>query len=116
MNPFFLCTKPHSFILGISIAPLQVHYHTEALPTAFALCRSKHAKTLGVQRCQLRIATLTAQGSYMTARVGFEHATIRTQGIKPTTELPCSTLNFYGQQSTLYCIFYLVPVFVSKLK
>src|SRR6218665_4106740 len=49
-------------------------------------------------------------------RVGFEHATIRTQGIEPTTELPCSTLNFYGQRSTLYLIFYLVPVFVSNLK
>src|SRR6218665_3234684 len=91
MNTFVLCTKPHSFI----------HSHCAGVNTP------KHYSA---------VSEGLAQGSYMTARVGFEHATIRTQGIEPTTELPRSTLNFYGQRSTLYCIFYLVPVFVSKLK
>jgi len=32
-----------------------------------------------------------AQGPYMAAGVEFEHATLRTQGIEPTTELTHST-------------------------
>ena len=37
----------HSFIPDISIAPLQVHYYSEALPTrALILCRSQDAKAL----------------------------------------------------------------------
>jgi len=45
VNPFVFCSKPHSFnhsfILGISIAPFQIHHYSEALPiTAFILCRS----------------------------------------------------------------------------
>jgi len=35
----------HSFILDISIAPLQVHYYSEALPTtALILCRVSMSK------------------------------------------------------------------------
>ena len=30
-----------------------------------------------------------SQGSYVTARVGFEPATLRTEGTEPTTEPPC---------------------------
>jgi len=37
----FVLNHIHSFILDISIEPLQVHYYLEALPTtAFTLCRS----------------------------------------------------------------------------
>ena len=40
-----------------------------------------------------------AQGPYVADRVGFESATVRTQGTEPTTKPPCSTLfliwNFY---------------------
>jgi len=36
----FAINHIHSFIIDISIAPLQVHYYSEALPaTAFTLCR-----------------------------------------------------------------------------
>src|SRR6218665_2061929 len=39
--PYFSASFIHSFILDISIAPLQVHYHSEALPTVSELtCRS----------------------------------------------------------------------------
>src|SRR6218665_3595441 len=37
-----------------------------------------------------------AQGPYMGARVRFEHATLRTQGIEPTTELPHPTPSLDG--------------------
>jgi len=32
------CIYIHSFILDISIAPLQVHYYSEALPTQYGYC------------------------------------------------------------------------------
>jgi len=51
----------HSFIPDISIAPLQVHYYSEALQTtALILCRSQHAKVL-----QATVSEGVAQGPYM---------------------------------------------------
>src|SRR6218665_2954260 len=44
----------HSFILAISIAPLQVHYYSEALSTARILCRSFTPK----RHRQLRVKDL----------------------------------------------------------
>src|SRR6218665_869721 len=77
----------HSFILDISIAPLQVHYYSKVLPTtALILCRSQHGEAL-----QATVSEGLAQGLYMAARVGFEPATLRTQSTELTTEPPCPT-------------------------
>src|SRR6218665_2732839 len=53
----------HSFIPDISIAPLQVHYYSEALPaTALILCRSQHAKVL-----HAIVSEGVAHGPYITS-------------------------------------------------
>ena len=70
----------HSFIPDISIVPRQVHYYSKALPTtALILCWSEHAEAL-----QATTSEGFAQGRYMAARVGFEPATLHTQGTKLT--------------------------------
>ena len=52
---------------------------SEALPnTALILCRSYHAEAL-----RATASEGLAQGPYMAARVGFEPATLQTQGTKP---------------------------------
>ena len=69
----------HSFIPDISIAPLQVHYYSEMLPTtALILCQSQYA-----QAQQATVSEGLAQGHYVVARVGFEPATLRTEGTGP---------------------------------
>ena len=64
-----------------------------------------------------------AQGLYMAARMGFEHAMLHSG--RKASNLP---LRYHTPREIfmdngalyivyfLYCIFYLVPVFVSKLK
>jgi len=49
-----LCVKVDSFIQAISIAPLQVHYYSEALPT-------QHGDCVGVPKChrELRVKVPT---------------------------------------------------------
>src|SRR6218665_1291480 len=70
----------HSFIPNISIAPLQVPYYSEALPTtALMLRQSYHAEVL-----QATTSEVLAQGSYLAARVGFKTVTFRMQGTEPT--------------------------------
>jgi len=69
----------NSFIQAISIAPVQVHYYSEALPIQHRYCA-------GISR---RSATATvseglAQGPYATARVGVELMTLRTKGVDST--------------------------------
>ena len=92
----------YSFIAHISIAPLQVHYYSEALKylpimycialyiyiytahslsfsealptTALILCRSQHAEALQATMCEG-----LAQDPYVVAGVEFEPATYRTQ-------------------------------------
>ena len=59
----------YSFIQVISIAPLQVHYCSEALPT------TKHAEAP-----QATASEGLAHGPYVAARAGFEPATHRTKG------------------------------------
>src|SRR6218665_47796 len=79
---YHLTTECSSFLPDISIAPLQVHYYSEALPTtALILCWSYHAKAL-----HATVSERLAQGRYLVARVGFKPATFRTQGTKLTTE------------------------------
>jgi len=64
----------HSFIPDISIAPVEVHYYSEALSTtALMLCRSKHAIAL-----QATASEELAQGLYLAAMVGFGPAILRT--------------------------------------
>ena len=76
-----------SFILDISIAPLQVHYYSEVLPTtALILCRSWHAEAL-----QVTVSEGLAQGPYVADRAWFELAMLWTQGTEFTTELPHPT-------------------------
>src|SRR6218665_208777 len=80
--------KLTSFIPDISIAPLQVHYYSEVLPTtALILCQSKYAEAL-----QATVSEGLAQGPYVAVRVGFEPVTLRTQGTKLITEPPHATI------------------------
>src|SRR6218665_3866062 len=75
---FLICSFIHSFILAISIAPLQVIYHSEALPTtARILYRSFTPKRPG--NCKG-----LAQGPYVTARAGVEPTTLRLRVIAST--------------------------------
>src|SRR6218665_853717 len=65
----------HSFIPKISVAPLQVPYYSEALPTtALMLCQSKQAEVL-----KATTSEGLAQGPYLAASVTF-----RMQGTDPT--------------------------------
>jgi|SRR6218665_2325767 len=61
----------HSFIQAISIAHLQVNYHSEALPTQQGYC-------VGVSRRSATASEGFAQGPSVAARAGFEPATLRT--------------------------------------
>ena len=75
----------------ISIAPLPVHYYSETLPTPdysnnSLLCRSSHAEAP-----QAIASEGLAQGPYAAARVGFESATLRSQGTERTTAPPRPT-------------------------
>ena len=80
----------HSFILSfiqtISIAPLQVHYYSEALPTQHGYCA-------GVSRrsAQATAGKGLAQGPYVAARAGFETAALRLKGIDSTNAPPRPT-------------------------
>src|SRR6218665_2905045 len=71
----------HSFILAISIAPLQVLYHSEVLPTtARILYRSFTPKCTGI----ITAGKGLAQGPYVTARAGVEPTTLRLKVIDST--------------------------------
>ena len=92
----------HSFIMDNYIVPLQVPYYSEVLPTlALILCQGWHVEAL-----QAIASEGLAQGSYVVANMGFELATLRMQGSKPATELPCSTnvlwLNVWNVTNVLW--------------
>src|SRR6218665_286623 len=77
------------------IAPLQVHYYSETLPTiALILCRCLHAEAL-----QATASEGLAQGPYVAAGAGFEPATIRSKG----TTLQCPTTH---HNVCMYVCFY----------
>jgi len=70
----------HSLIPNISVAPLQVHYYSEALPTTII-------DTVSEFTCQALQATTSeglAQCPYMAARAGFESTTLQSKGIAST--------------------------------
>ena len=62
----------HSLIHSISIAPLQVHYYSVALPAQHGFC-------VGVS--QATASEGLAQGPYVAARAGVEPMTLRTKGV-----------------------------------
>jgi len=57
----------HSLIQAISIAPLQVHYYSEALPTQHGYFVGVHAEVP-----QAIASEGLAQGPYAAARAGFD--------------------------------------------
>ena len=67
----------HSFIQAISIAPLQVHYYSEVLPTQHEYC---------VGATQATASEGLAQGPYVAARAGFEAVTLWTKVAESTNE------------------------------
>ena len=76
----------HSFIPAISIAPLQVLYYSEALPTtARILYRSFTPKRTG--NCMKRLA----KGPYVAARAGVEPTTLQLKVIVSTKAPPRPT-------------------------
>ena len=82
------CQKIHLFIPDISIAPLQVHYYTEALQTTALICVA--VNTLKRNR-QLRAKDLPKVHTRRLG-VGFERATFGTQDTETTPEPPRLTL------------------------
>src|SRR6218665_951508 len=86
----------HSFIQTISIAPLQVHYYSEVLPTQHGYCAGVPRRSATGNR-KLR----TCQGPYMVARAGFELTTLRLKGIDSTNAPPPPTVFNVNFPSTL---------------
>ena len=79
IDPAFL----HSFIQAITIAPLQVHYYSEALPTQHGTVSEFYAETP-----QATVSEGRAQGPYVAARAGVEPMTLRTKGVDSTNAPP----------------------------
>jgi len=70
----------HSLIQTSSIAPLQVHYYSEALPTQHGYCVGEfHAEASHGTAREGR-----TQGPYVMARAGSEPTTLRTKGDEST--------------------------------
>src|SRR6218665_4023021 len=81
-------TYIHSFIPAISIATLQVLYHSEALPTtARILYRSFTPKRTGNSTAGEGLA----EGAYVAARAGVEPTTLRLKAIVSTKAPPRPT-------------------------
>ena len=76
----------YSFILAISIVPLQVHYYAAALPTRNGYCA-------GVSRrsSQATVSRGLAQGPYVAARAGVEPTTLWLRVIDLTNAPPRPT-------------------------
>src|SRR6218665_2330376 len=78
----FIHSFIHSFIPAISIAPLQVLYYSEALPTTARI----------LYRCsQATAGNGLAQGPYEAARAGVEPTTLRLKVIVSTKAPPRPT-------------------------
>src|SRR6218665_54464 len=79
----------HLFIQIISIAPLQVHYYSEALPTQHGYC-ARVSRRSATGNCKLR--TCPRSLCAMAARTGFEPTTLRLKGIDSTNAPPRPTI------------------------
>src|SRR6218665_1414517 len=80
----------HSFIHSfrtISIAPLEVHYYSEALPTQHEYCSGVSHRS-ATSNYKLRTCPMSL---YVTARAGFETMTLQLTIIDPTNAPPCPT-------------------------
>ena len=77
----------HSFILAISIEPLQVH----STPRC---SRLPHGNCVGVSRrsAQANVSKGLAQGPYVAARARVEPTTLRLKAIDSTKAPPCPTV------------------------
>src|SRR6218665_2390046 len=88
----YTCTMLHKhkpFIQAISIAPLAVHYYSEALPTQHGYCVGGSRRSATIS-CERRTSPTHLQ---LAARAGFEPATNRTKGVESTNEPPRPTLS-----------------------
>src|SRR6218665_3326271 len=89
--PVWLCYSfIHSFIPAISIAPLQVLYHSEALPTTARILYLSFTPS-----AQATAGKGLAQGPYVTARAGVEPTTLRLKVIDSTKAPSRPTLCLY---------------------
>src|SRR6218665_748456 len=78
-------TPVGSFIDAIPIAPLQVRYYSEALPTEHEYCAGvSHRSATG--NCELRTCP-----RYVATRAGFEPTTPRSKGLDSTNAPPRPT-------------------------
>src|SRR6218665_3520329 len=99
-----------SFTPDISIAPLQVHYYSEAPRRSADIVLESHAEAP-----QATASEGLVQGPYVEARAGFEPVTFRTKGIESTNE----SLSLYAMScyvrlcSVILC--YVVPYHVMLL-
>jgi len=71
----------HSFIQAISIMPIQVHYHSEALLTQHGYC-VRVSRRSATSNCRWRTCSKYLCGG----RAGFEPTTLLTKGIESTNE------------------------------
>ena len=71
----------HSFIQAISIAHLQVHYYSEALPM-------DTVPEFYAEAPQATVSEGLGQGLYAAARAGVEPMTLRTKGVYSTKVPP----------------------------
>src|SRR6218665_3257199 len=78
----FIYSFIHSFIPAISIAPPQVLYYSEALPTTARIGVSRRS-------AQATAGKGLAQGAYVAARAGVEPTTLRLRVIASTKAPPC---------------------------
>src|SRR6218665_1899785 len=87
----------HSFLPDISVAPLQVHYYSllRGAPDYSIDTVAELTRRSATGNCELR----TCQGSYVAARMGFEPATLRTQGTEVSTEPPRPTSTLSSSSS-----------------
>ena len=76
-----------------------IHSLSEALPTtAMTLCRSLQAGAL-----QATASEVLTQGPYLSARAGFEPATLQWKGIDSTSAPPSSTSYLHDCINAIHC-------------
>src|SRR6218665_1143272 len=76
----------HSFIQDISIAPLQVHYYSEAFPTT----TTDNVSEFHAEAPRATVSEGHAQGPYVVAKARFEPKVPRSTAIDSTNEPPRS--------------------------
>ena len=88
----------HSFILVISITPLQVLYYSEALPTTARILYRSFTPS-----AQATAGKGLAQGPYVTARAGVEPTTLRLKVIA-STNAPSRHLKYIFKVQIEHCL------------